>query len=187
MPRKTARKYSVGNQLNPCIPEGKGMRGRGGRQSIITASYWTLGTINYCGTQSIITASYWTLGTDQFNKTLGTNVIRLGTNVIKLWVPIEWYWVISIHVYLGGGVTSPPQKKITLQGLGIHKIIFILSLYHIHARLQLNQDKSKCRALRPMYGEIRHKTMMIPGKTKIFQWGLFEKIRFKISNSIFIP
>ena len=39
----------------------------------------------------------------------------------------------------------------------------------IHARLQLNQDKSKCRALGPMYGKIRHKTMMIPGKTEIFQ------------------
>ena len=48
----------------------------------------------------------------------------------------------------------------------------------IHARLQLNQDKSKCRALGLMYGEIRHKTM-IPGKTKIFRRGLFEKFRFE--------
>ncbi len=43
-----------------------------------------------------------------------------------------------------------------------------------HARLQLNQDKSKCRAQRPTYGETRHKTKMIPCKTKIFQWGLFD-------------
>ena len=30
-----------------------------------------------------------------------------------------------------------------------------------------------------MYGEIGHKTMRIPGKTKIFQRGLFQKIRFE--------
>ena len=52
-------------------------------------------------------------------------------------------------------------------------------LISIHCGLELNQDKSKCRALGPMYGENRHKTMMIPGKTKIFQRGLFEKIRFE--------
>ena len=56
-----------------------------------------------------------------------------------------------------------------------------------HARLQLNQDKSKCRALRPMYGDIRQKTMMIPGKTKIFQRGYFEKIRFKNFKFNFYP
>ncbi len=48
-----------------------------------------------------------------------------------------------------------------------------------HCGLDLNQVKSKCRALGPMYRKNRHKTMMIPGKTKIFQWGLFEKIRFE--------
>ena len=51
--------------------------------------------------------------------------------------------------------------------------------YVTHCGLELNQDKSKCRALGPMYGENRHKTMIIPGKTKIFQRGLFEKIRFE--------
>ena len=56
-----------------------------------------------------------------------------------------------------------------------------------HARLQLNQDKSKCRALGPMYGEIRHKTIMIPGKTKIFQRDLFEKIRFENFKFNFHP
>ena len=48
----------------------------------------------------------------------------------------------------------------------------------IHCGLELNQDKSKCRALGPMYGENRHKTMMIPGKTKIFQRGLFVLFQF---------
>ena len=57
----------------------------------------------------------------------------------------------------------------------------------IHARLQLNQEKSKCRAMGPMYGEIRHKTMMIPGKTKIFQRDLFEKIRFENLKFNFQP
>ena len=57
----------------------------------------------------------------------------------------------------------------------------------IHARVQLNQAKSKCRALGPMYGDIRHKTMMIPGKTKIFQRGLFEKIRFENFKFSFHP
>ena len=54
---------------------------------------------------------------------------------------------------------------------------------YTYARLQLNQDKSKCRALGPMYGEIKHKTMMISGKTKIFQRDLFEKIRFSPPRS----
>ena len=39
----------------------------------------------------------------------------------------------------------------------------------------------------PMYGEIRHKTMMIPGKTKIFQRDLFEKIRFENFKFNFHP
>ena len=33
-----------------------------------------------------------------------------------------------------------------------------------------------------MYGENRHETMIIPGKTKIFQRDLFEKIRFENFN-----
>ena len=53
--------------------------------------------------------------------------------------------------------------------------------------MQLNQDKLKCRALGSMYGEIGHKIMMIPGKTKIFQRGLFRKLDLKISSSIFTP
>ena len=57
----------------------------------------------------------------------------------------------------------------------------------VHAKLQLNQDKSKFRALGPMYGEIRHKTMMIPVKIKIFQQDLFEKIRFKNFKFNFHP
>ena len=57
----------------------------------------------------------------------------------------------------------------------------------IHARLQLNQDKSKCRALGLMYGEIRHKTMMIPDKTKIFHRDLFQKIRFENFKFNFHP
>ena len=44
----------------------------------------------------------------------------------------------------------------------------------LHARLELNQGKSKCRAMGPLYGETRHKTLMIPGETKIFQRGLFD-------------
>ena len=38
-----------------------------------------------------------------------------------------------------------------------------------------------------MYGEIRHKNMMIPGKTKIFQQDLFEKIRFENFRFNFHP
>ena len=57
----------------------------------------------------------------------------------------------------------------------------------VYCGLELNQDKSKCRALGPMYGENRHKTMMIPGKTKIFQRGLFEKIRFENFKFNFHP
>ena len=57
----------------------------------------------------------------------------------------------------------------------------------VHCGLELNQDKSKCRALGPMYGENRHKTMIIPGKTKIFQRGLFEKIRFENFKFNFHP
>ena len=59
-------------------------------------------------------------------------------------------------------------------------------LKYTHLRLQLNQDKSKSRALEPMYGEIRHKTMIISGKTKIFQRGLLRKLNLNISSSIFI-
>ena len=59
-------------------------------------------------------------------------------------------------------------------------------LKYTHLRLQLNQDKSKSRALEPMYGEIRHKTIIIPGKTKIFQRGLLRKLNLNISSSIFI-
>ena len=51
----------------------------------------------------------------------------------------------------------------------------------ISSKAQLN------RALGPMYDELRHKTMMIPGKTKIFQRDLFEKIRFENVKFNFHP
>ena len=59
---------------------------------------------------------------------------------------------------------------------GLHCIVCWTSHRSRQATIEL---RLKCRALGPMYSEIRHKTIMIPGKTKIFQRDLFEKIRIE--------